>query len=33
LLPFIRHHFRDEMKQVNWMIFEADWNRLLPSKS
>jgi hypothetical protein len=30
LLPFIRNRFADEMKGVNWMIFEKDWKRLLP---
>ena len=30
LLPFIRERFANEMKTVNWTIFERDWNRLLP---
>lgn len=30
LLPFMRDHFTNEMKGVNWTMFEADWNRLLP---
>ena len=30
LLQFMRGHFADEMKRVNWTIFEADWDRLLP---
>lgn len=30
LLPFIRERFANEMKAVNWTIFEKDWNRLLP---
>lgn len=29
LLPFMSDTFSAEMKQVNWTIFEADWNRLL----
>ena len=29
LLQFMRDHFADEIERVNWMIFEADWNRLL----
>jgi hypothetical protein len=29
LLQFMRGHFADEMKRVNWTIFEADWDRLL----
>ena len=32
LLPFMRSHFPNEMKKVNWMIFEAQWNGLLPEK-
>jgi hypothetical protein len=30
LLPFIRERFADEVKRVNWTIFEKDWNQLLP---
>jgi hypothetical protein len=30
LRPFLRQHFPNEMKQINWRIFEADWNRLWP---
>ena len=32
LLQFMRDHFADEIERVNWMIFEADWNRLLAPK-
>jgi hypothetical protein len=30
LLQFMRGHFPDEMERVNWTVFEADWNQLLP---
>ena len=30
LLPFIRERFAEEMKEVNWTIFEKDWNQPLP---
>jgi hypothetical protein len=30
LLSFMRDRFGDEMKRVNWAIFEAEWDRLLP---
>jgi len=30
LLGFMQNHFADEIKQVTWTMFEADWKRLLP---
>jgi hypothetical protein len=32
LLPFIRDRFADEMKTVNWTIFEKDWKLLLSQR-
>lgn len=33
LLPLIRDRFSEEMKRVNWAIFEKDWKELLPEPS
>lgn len=30
LLPFVKNTFKEEMKNVNWRLFEQDWDRLIP---
>jgi hypothetical protein len=32
LLPFVTENFSNEMRGVNWRLFEAEWGKLIPAR-